>query len=232
LKQQVTQAIVLSRTDFGEADRIVTLITPNFGKLSLIARGVRKIKSQLAGGIELFSVSDITFIYGKGELGTLISARLNQHYGNIVKDIKRVQLGYDLIRELNKATEDNPEPEYFELMRQTFAALDDSTVSLSLVDTWYKGQMIRLAGHSPSLFNDEDGQKLDQTKLYKFDLDAMALLIHQQGSLGGDQIKLLRLIFGDYSITAINRVANLERLMPSVDKTVDSIFNTYIKNYR
>ena len=50
-----TKAIVLRRTDYGEADRILQLLTPS-GKRSVIARGVRKEKSKLAGGIELFSV--------------------------------------------------------------------------------------------------------------------------------------------------------------------------------
>jgi DNA repair protein RecO (recombination protein O) len=73
MQQLQTRGIILSRTDFGEADRILTVLTPQQGKLRLMAKGVRKIKSKLAGGIELFSVSDITYIRGKGELGTLIS---------------------------------------------------------------------------------------------------------------------------------------------------------------
>lgn len=48
--QQVTDAIILTRTDYGEADRIITLLTPGHGKLRLIAKGVRRIRSKLAGG--------------------------------------------------------------------------------------------------------------------------------------------------------------------------------------
>lgn len=48
-----TQAIVLRRTNYGESDRILNLLTPE-GKVSVIARGVRKEKSRLAGSIELF----------------------------------------------------------------------------------------------------------------------------------------------------------------------------------
>jgi DNA repair protein RecO (recombination protein O) len=109
VNQILTRGIVLSRTDYGEADRILTLLTPDQGKIRLIAKGVRKIKSKLAGGIELFSVSDVTFIRGRGDIGTLVSARLDTHYGTIVKDIERVQLGYDLIKQINKSTEDQPE---------------------------------------------------------------------------------------------------------------------------
>src|SRR5665213_4492942 len=124
MKQIITKGIVLSRTDYGEADRILTLLTPDQGKLRLMARGVRRMKSKLAGGIELFSVSDITFIRGRGEIGTLVSTRLRTYYRNIVQDIERVQLGYELIKSLNKATEDAPEVDYFELMERSFAALD------------------------------------------------------------------------------------------------------------
>ncbi|MEJ0073760.1 MAG: DNA repair protein RecO [Candidatus Saccharibacteria bacterium] len=87
--QQVTTGIVLTRVDYGEADRIITLITPDQGKLRLMAKGVRRIKSKLAGGIELFSVSNITFIRGRGDIGTLVSSRVLTHYGRIVSDLDR-----------------------------------------------------------------------------------------------------------------------------------------------
>ena len=70
-----TQAIVLRRTNFGEADRILTLLTP-LGQRGAMARGVRREKSKLAGGIELFGVSDVVLQQGKGDLATLTSARL------------------------------------------------------------------------------------------------------------------------------------------------------------
>lgn len=48
-----TRAIVLRRTNYGETDRILNLLTPE-GKKSVLAKGVRREKSKLAGGIELF----------------------------------------------------------------------------------------------------------------------------------------------------------------------------------
>jgi len=53
MKITKTKAIVLRRTNYGEADRIIQFITP-VGKISAIAKGVRREKSRLAGGIELF----------------------------------------------------------------------------------------------------------------------------------------------------------------------------------
>ena len=74
-----TKAIVLRRTNYGEADRIVTLLTP-LGQRSVMARGVRREKSRLAGSIELFAVSDVVLRRGKGDLYVLTQARLENFY--------------------------------------------------------------------------------------------------------------------------------------------------------
>ncbi len=213
MKQLVTTGIVLSRTDYGEADRIITLLTPDHGKLRLMARGVRRVKSKLAGGIELFSVSDITFIAGRGEIGTLISSRLQKHYGHIVKHIDRVQLGYELIKLLNKATEDHPEPAYFELLQQSFEALDDSTVSTELISAWFEAQLLRLGGHTPNLRSTADDQSLDASQTYNFDLDSMCFAEHTQGNFTAAHIKTLRLLFGEHPALALGKVQGIDQTL-------------------
>src|SRR3989338_4307269 len=119
MKRFVTKGIILSRTDYGEADRILTFLTNDHGKVRAIAKAVRKSKSKLAGGIELFSVSEITIVEGRGEVKTLISTRLVKHYGDIVKDLERTHQAYEFMSMLNKATEDAAEPAYFELLQES-----------------------------------------------------------------------------------------------------------------
>jgi len=51
-RRYTTDAIVLSRFDYGEADRILTLITPGGGKIKAIAKGVRRQKSRIGGSLE------------------------------------------------------------------------------------------------------------------------------------------------------------------------------------
>jgi DNA repair protein RecO (recombination protein O) len=199
MNQIVTKGIVLRRTDFGEADRIVVLLTPDHGKLSLVAKGVRRLKSKLAGGIELFSVSSITFIKGRGDLGTLISARLEQNFSSIVKDIGRVQLGYDLIKLLNKTVEDDSEPEFFTLLEQSFAALDDPAIPTALIRIWFTAQMLRLTGHIPNIETTNGGDKLDAAKTYAFSLDDMGFSEHSAGDFSANEIKFMRLVFSDAS---------------------------------
>ena len=75
MNKVISESIVLSRINYGDNDRIVTVITRDQGKIRLIAKGSRKLKSKLAAGIELFSVSEISFIKGKGDIDTLVSSR-------------------------------------------------------------------------------------------------------------------------------------------------------------
>ena len=214
MKQLVTQAIILQRTDFGEADRIITLLTPEQGKLRLVAKGVRRVKSKLAGGIELFSVSTITYVRGKGELGTLVSTRLNKHYEHIVQDIGRTMAGYDLIKKIHRTTEDEPEQQYFDLLGQAFEALDDKAIPLPLITFWFGAQLLRFGGHSPNLQTDEQGKKLVADQLYDFDFDRMTFVANPlSGRFGANHIKFLRLVFAGCQPRALMQIQGVGQLM-------------------
>lgn len=228
MKQILTTSIVLKRTDFGEADRIVTVLTPDHGKLRLMAKGVRKLKSKMAGGIELFSVSQLTYIEGKSDMGTLISSRLDRHYPNIIKKIERVQLGYELLKSLDRATEDAPEKDYFDLLQNSFTALDDHTVDLKLIQLWFTAQLLQLAGHAPNLRTDTDGKTLEPNN-YQFDFDAMAFAINPTGRFRADHIKTLRLLFGPHSSQSLNQVLGLTTLIPDVEPLIRTMQTTYLR---
>ena len=228
MKQLLTNGIVLTRTDYGEADRIVTLITPDQGKLRLMARGVRKIKSRAAGGIELFSVSEIGFMHGRGELGTLISARLITHYGRIVRDIERVQGGYELIKMLHKATEDQTEPEYFELLELAFIALDDVT-SLELINVWFQAQLLKLGGHSPNLLTDVDNHKLEPNLLYDFDFNSVAFTPRPDGAFNADHIKAMRLLLSPNRPQVLSRIEGVSQLLTIIAPLISVMRTTYTR---
>jgi DNA repair protein RecO (recombination protein O) len=60
-----TEAVVLRRTEFGEAGRIATFYTPHLGKLKALAKGVRRPKSKLSGHVELFTHSSLLLARGR-----------------------------------------------------------------------------------------------------------------------------------------------------------------------
>jgi len=83
-----TQGFVLRKTDLREADQAFTIYTKDFGKLKILARAIRKIKSKLRSGIELFYLSEIEFIQGKN-YKTLTDATVIEKFKNVKQDLEK-----------------------------------------------------------------------------------------------------------------------------------------------
>lgn len=230
MRQIVTTGIVLMRTDFGEADRIVTFLTPDNGKVRVMARGVRKIKSRMAGGIELFSVSDITFMPGRGEIGTLVSTRIITHYGRIIHDINRVRQGYELIKLVHKTTEDDTDDTYFNVLHQALIALDDHDIPLDLTRQWLQAQLLNIGGHLPNMLTDTDGAKLTSDEAYEFDFEAMGFRIRPDGPFRAESIKALRLLFSHNPPARLATVEGMIDQLPTIDPILRYMAATYLRS--
>lgn len=207
-----TRAIVLRRTNYGEADRILQLLTPE-GKRSVIARGVRREKSKLAGGIELFAISDVVINSGKGDLGILTSARLVQFYRHILEDYDTLQFGYEVVKQVARASEMVDEPEWYEVLTEVLAALDTTALSRQLVETWFYLRYAALLGRELSLVNDVSGRYLQPEKRYAYDVSEQGLREAMSGELTADHIKLLRLI-SVKSLKILAQIGGIEKILP------------------
>jgi len=230
MKQLTARAIILTRTDYSEADRILTVLTPEYGKLRVLARGVRKVKSKLAGGIELFSVSEITFIKGRGDIDTLVSTRLVKHYGHIVEDLERTMTAYDLIKQLNRITEDEAEEAYFTVLQHAFAALDDAAIPLPLITVWFMAQLLRLGGFTPNLQTNTNGEKLQPGEDYDFSFESVCFDASSgQGRFTADHIKFLRLLFAGHQPAVLANVQGGGKLVKGILPLLTTMRQTYLQ---
>lgn len=214
MKTITTRAIVLRRTNYGEADRILQLLTPE-GRRSVMARGVRKQKSKLAGGIELFAICDVVLGEGRGQLGILTSSRLVHFYRHIIEDYDRLQFGYFAIGQVTKASENVDEPEWFDLLSEVFMGLDAVTIPLSLTQTWFYLKYAGLLGHQLNLEIDTNGEKLMSERSYRYDVGEQGLRELPSGELTAAHIKLLRLI-STRSIKILAQIGGVDEILPSV----------------
>jgi len=131
-----SQAIVLRRTNYGEADRILSLITPA-GQFSAIAKGVRKSKSKLAGGVEMLSLSDLVLVHGRGEMKTVTSARLVQFFDKILTDYDRLSFAYLVLKQVERASREIDGAMWFEIVKDVLSALDQPEVDFDLIQAWF-----------------------------------------------------------------------------------------------
>jgi len=169
-----TKAIVLRRTNYGEADRILQLLTPENGILSVMC--------------------DVTIGTGKGDLGILTAARMEKFYSRIMTDYDRLQFGYDAIKQVNKAASGLDEPAFYDLLEQTFVSLDDSKVDIRLTRAWFWLQLAILLGVGMNLGTDTNGMKLVEDAAYDFSEPDHGFAFSERGTFRSDHIKLLRIL--------------------------------------
>ena len=109
--------IVLKRSNLGEADKLITFYTRHHGKVTAIARGLRRPTSKRAGSLELFNVVKSSFIRGRGELDTLAEVLILESHSGWRKHLGRVNLAYQLAEVVDKLTPDHQShPEIFEIL--------------------------------------------------------------------------------------------------------------------
>lgn len=214
MSMERTRAIVLRRTNYGEADRIIKLLTP-LGQRSVIAKGVRREKSKLAGGIELFGISDVVISTGRGDLGILTSARLVHFYRHILEDYDRLQFGYEVINLITKASESIDEPECYGVLSEVFMGLDAMSVPFQLTQSWFYLHYAELTGYECNLTVDVTGQPLDSKKTYMYDTGERGLRPAEQGDINADHIKLLR-VLATKPIQTAAQIGGVEAILSDV----------------
>ena len=103
-----TEGIILKRRDFGEADRILTVFTLSRGKISVLAKGVRRITSKRGGNVELLNRVIIYLYQGKG-MPILTEAESIETFSKIKEDLTLSTYAYHLIELIDKLTAENQE---------------------------------------------------------------------------------------------------------------------------
>jgi DNA repair protein RecO (recombination protein O) len=145
-------AVVLRAVDYGESDRVVTLLSRERGKLSAFARGARASRRRFGGALEPFTLvaAELRERPG-GELLTLDSVSPLRAHGAIRGDLARIACaGYvaELARELVRDHE--PHEDLFDLLLAALGALDRGPARPALLRAFELGAL-RAAGLAPRL---------------------------------------------------------------------------------
>jgi DNA repair protein RecO (recombination protein O) len=122
-----TEAVVLRSMRYGEADRILHLYTPGRGRLSAIAKGVRRARSRFGGRLEPFFRLNIELHEGRGELLTVTGAQTIEGYARLRCDARALDgaaRACDAVGRLFETSE--PHPGVFNLLCRQLALLDES----------------------------------------------------------------------------------------------------------
>jgi len=112
-----TEGIVLKRRNFGEADKILTIFTRDYGRIKAIAKGVRKITSRKAGKLELFNHCKLVLAKGK-DLDIVTEVEVINNFSSWRKNLDKIAVAWYFCELIDKLTaEGQANKDIFELLK-------------------------------------------------------------------------------------------------------------------
>ena len=145
-----TPAILLRRVDFGDDDLILTVFSPDRGKISLIAKSARKSRKRFCGTLDLFSASEMVCATGKGRLPVLQEATVKHPFCQIRSHFKKTAYASYFAEIINNWMEpDVAQPRAFELLFQVLDRLDRSDLPDETLSIVFQMTLMIISGFSP-----------------------------------------------------------------------------------
>jgi len=143
------EAIVLRSRVYGEADRILSLFTKEWGKISAIAKGVRKPTSRLRGAVQLFSHTHLVLYTGKN-LDTVTQGEADEDFSFLQDDLDRLATASYCAELVERLTlENQPIPKLFQLLLAALRTLRWGEPVL--VARVFEMQLLAILGYRPRL---------------------------------------------------------------------------------
>lgn len=148
-----TEAIVLRSMDLGEADRVLTVLTPRLGKLRIIAKGIRRPRSRLGGGLEPFSDVHLVLAIGR-TFDVVTQVALEDPHLSLRNDLHSTAAAWYLVELADRFCEGSADShEAFGLLAQGLAGLDaaPADVSREVIARWFELHLLDAMGFRPEL---------------------------------------------------------------------------------
>jgi DNA repair protein RecO (recombination protein O) len=144
------EAIVLRTVDLGEADRILVLFTRHFGKVHVVAKGIRRATSRMAGHAEPLTHATYQLARGR-ELDVLTGAESRAIYPALREDLGRIAAGWYCAELIDRFTvERAPAAPLFDLLETALRHLD-AGFAAPLVCRWFDLHLLDRSGFRPEL---------------------------------------------------------------------------------
>ena len=186
--------IILRRTDYGEADRIYTILTPD-GKVSAIAKSVRKMTAKLSRHLEL--LCEIEFMFAKGKNLDIVTAAQTKQNFLLAEDYEALKRGFLLLEMSDKLSDIEDTSEIYSCLQQGLKSLKSQSKPVA-TELAFKLNLLRALGQEPRLDVAIDTQQpVMEGQSYALDYAAGGLVSaassHPEDELSADALKFWRI---------------------------------------
>lgn len=172
-----TKGFIFKKVDRSEADQLFSVFTKDFGGLKVLGRGIRKTTSKLRSGIDIFYLSEIEFIQGKGHKTLTDAIKIND-FKYIRKDLDRLEIAYKIGQALDDLIKgEEKDDNIWNLLLEVFEKLNDLNFkNTELLYYYFFWNFLSLLGYQLDVHNCSNcEQELKPEQLY-FDLKKSSIV--------------------------------------------------------
>jgi DNA repair protein RecO (recombination protein O) len=230
-RRYTTDAIVLSRFDLGEADRVLTLITPAGGKLKAIAKGIRRPTSRLGGSLEPFA--ELTVALARGRTFDVVTqVSVGHAWLKLRDDLESAATAWYLAELADRSLEERHAAEpLYALLRRAYELLD-AGMAPSRVARWFEMHLLDELGVRPEVDRCvECDRVLESDERFRWVPPLGGVICercpgppHDRAGLSLEALKLLKA----YQRLDIEALAGL-RLAPAVEADVEAALREFVR---
>ncbi|MFA7309147.1 MAG: DNA repair protein RecO [Patescibacteria group bacterium] len=148
-----TEGIIIGKRDFSEADKLLIVLTPDMGKITIKAKGLKKTLAKMSGHLELFNQVKIEMVQGR-TFFIATGAQTIENFNNAKNDFSRMSTLYYLGELVNNLVPDHiPQKEVYQNLVQAIAMVSANTFDMAIVTLSFEVQLLHLLGYKPELGN-------------------------------------------------------------------------------
>ena len=179
-----TDAIVLKSFPYGETSKIARCYTRDFGKISIIAKGVRKGKRLQSGYIEPINYLSLLFYHNpKRELQIFSKAEFHRTWLTLKRDVKKVSYAFAVVELIDRAvTGEEPHDQLFQLLVDILQEINDRKKNINLIFWYFEIHLLILLGFRPDLSKCPRCQGELKTGFFALEYGELVCLNCDQGS--------------------------------------------------
>lgn len=145
-----TKAIVLKNTKYKDADKIYTLFSEDRGRISVIAKGVRKISSKRSGSMDTLNSVELKISPHKSGQNYLSEVKVLDAYPLLKEDYDNMLLGFYLAELVNKTTkEDEHAQSTYILLAETLEKIEKNGERVTSIINKFEIKLMQLLGYQP-----------------------------------------------------------------------------------
>jgi len=145
-----TKGIVLAETNFSEADKMLTVLTPDLGKISCVAKGARRLQNKLMPTSQVFAFSDMILYRGKSDTYYINSAELIESFYSLRIDYDKLEAAMSCVKFIKKNIQENQSSVLIlKLLLNTIYLLSIGEKNSEFVRDVYELKATCLLGYSP-----------------------------------------------------------------------------------